>query len=55
MQIKLENLKKTYAGAGGTVAAVDDISLEIAENQIFCDKTKIFILNDISTNLVKFF
>ena len=35
MQIKLENLKKTYAGAGGTVAAVDDISLEIPENQIF--------------------
>ena len=35
MRIKLENLKKTYAGAGGTVTAVNDISLDIPENQIF--------------------
>lgn len=35
MRIKLENLKKTYAGAGGTVAAVDGISLDIPENNIF--------------------
>ncbi|MDO4506757.1 MAG: ATP-binding cassette domain-containing protein [Spirochaetales bacterium] len=35
MRIKLENLKKTYAGAGGSVTAVNDISLDIPENQIF--------------------
>lgn len=35
MRIKLEKLKKTYKGAGGTVTAVNDISLDIPENQIF--------------------
>lgn len=35
MKIKLENLKKTYSGAAGKVAAVDDVSLEIPENKIF--------------------
>lgn len=35
MRIKLENLKKTYASASRIVNAVNDISLEIPENQVF--------------------
>ena len=35
MQIKLNNLKKTYSGPNGKIAAVNGISLDIPENTIF--------------------
>ncbi|MGN0729516.1 methionine ABC transporter ATP-binding protein [Treponema sp.] len=35
MQIKLDNLKKTYSGPSGIVTAVNGISLEIPEKNIF--------------------
>ena len=35
MQIKLENLKKTYTTKDGSITAVNDISLNIPENKIF--------------------
>ncbi len=35
MNIKLENLKKTYSGSDGVITAVNGISLEIPENKIF--------------------
>ncbi|MBO4320911.1 MAG: methionine ABC transporter ATP-binding protein [Treponema sp.] len=35
MQIKLNNLKKTYTTSDGTINAVDDISLQIPDNTIF--------------------
>ena len=35
MQIKLENLEKTYTTADKTVKAVDDVSLTIPENTVF--------------------
>ena len=35
MQIKLENLEKTYSTADKTVRAVDGVSLEIPENTVF--------------------
>lgn len=35
MRITLHDLQKTYSGAGGTVAAVSGISLEIPENTVF--------------------
>ncbi len=35
MQIRFENLRKWYSGKGGEIRAVDGISIEIPENEIF--------------------